>query len=141
MAGTQSVQFKEPGVSGARNFSVECDLELEGKLKELAKVFGCFFGQICIIEFDPVDAAVKLQKKGMITTELMKDLMLSQASQQEKIIKLVDGLNEVIKSHPKYLCTCIKVMLEIDALKETAKEMLREAGIDKIILTIIYIHE
>ena len=102
--------------------------QYEGEKKELVNIFEQFFGQLCCVVFNPKDIAAKLQKKGLISRAMMRDMMLSPESQQANIVALVDGLDEVIKSCPYRLFMIIKVMLENEALQKTAREILREAG-------------
>ena len=96
--------------------------------KKLRKVFKYSFGQLCSASFNPVETAVQLQKKGLISPGMMTDIMLSPESQQEKIIRLVRGLDNRIRSRPERLFGCIEVMLENDALQEVGREMLRQTG-------------
>ena len=96
--------------------------------KKLKKVFKYSFGQLCSASFNPVETAVQLQKKGLISQGMMTDIMLSPESQQEKIIRLVRGLDNRIRSRPERLFGCIEVLLENDALQEIGREMLRETG-------------
>ena len=96
--------------------------------KKLRKVFKYSFGQLCSASFNPVETAVQLQKKGLISPGMMTDIMLSPESQQEKIIRLVSGLDNRIRSRPERLFGCIEVLLENDALQEVGREMLRQTG-------------
>ena len=96
--------------------------------KKLRKVFKYSFGQLCSASFNPVETAVQLQKKGLISPGMMTDIMLSPESQQEKIISLVRGLDNRIRSRPERLFGCIEVLLENDALQKVGREMLRETG-------------
>ena len=96
--------------------------------KKLRKVFKDSFGQLCSASFNPVETAVQLQKKGLISPGMMTDIMLSPESQQEKIIKLVRGLDNRIRSRPERFFGCIEVLLENDALQEVGREMLRQTG-------------
>ena len=45
--------------------------------KKLRKVFKYSFGQLCSASFNPVETAVQLQKKGLISPGMMTDIMLS----------------------------------------------------------------
>ena len=117
--------------SGMDDSSPECDMtknQYEGEMKELVNIFERFFGKLCRAVFDPVDTAVELQMKGLISIDAMKHMMRSPESQQEKIITLVDWLHEKIKSFPDRLFVVIEVMLKNEALQETAREILRETG-------------
>ena len=100
----------------------------KSKKKELKKVFKYSFGQLCSASFNPVETAVQLQKKGLISQGMMMDIIRSPESQQEKIIRLVRGLDNRIRSRPERLFGCIEVLLENDALQEVGREMLRETG-------------
>ena len=112
--------------------SPECDMtnnQYEGEKKELVNIFERFFGKLCCVVFDPTKVTAELQNVGLISKSVMREMMLSPESQQTKIIALVDALDEKIKSHPACLFEIIKVMLEIEALQEIAREMLRETGL------------
>ena len=117
--------------SGTDDSSSECDMttnQYEEEMKELVNIFERFFGKMCRAVFDPVDTAVELQMKGLISKAMIKDMMLSPESQQSKIIHFFDALDEMIKCHPDQLFIIIEVMLENEALQETAREILREIG-------------
>ena len=96
--------------------------------KKLKKVFKYSFGQLCSASFNPVETAVQLQKKGLISPGMMMDIIRSPESQQDKIIRLVCGLDNRIRSRPERLFGCIEVLLENYALQEVGREMLRETG-------------
>ena len=100
----------------------------KSKRKKLRKVFKYSFGQLCSASFNPVETAVQLQKKGLISQGMMTDVMLSPESQQEKIVRLVRGLDNRIRSRPERLFGCIEVLLENDALQKVGREMLRQTG-------------
>ena len=100
----------------------------KSKKKKLKKVFKYSFGQLCSASFNPVETAVQLQKKGLISQGMMIDIIRSPESQQDKIIRLVCGLDNRIRSRPERLFGCIEVLLENDALQEVGREMLRETG-------------
>ena len=128
--------------SGTDDSSPECDMKknhYEGEMKELVNIFELFFGQLCRAVFDPVDTAVELQKKGLISIDAMKHMMRSPESQQEKIIILVDWLHEKIKSCPDRLFVIIEVMLENEALQETAREILRETGTQCLVCALHFV--
>ena len=55
-------------------------------------------------------------------------MIISPESQQAKIISLIDALDEMIKSHPGHLFSCIEVMLKNEVLQEPGREMLSKAG-------------
>ena len=96
--------------------------------KKLKKVFKYSFGQLCSASFNPVETAVQLQKKGLISPGMMMDIIRSPEYQQDKIIRLVCGLDNRIRSRPERLFGCIEVLLENDALQEVGREMLRQTG-------------
>ena len=96
--------------------------------KKLKKVFKYSFGQLCSASFNPVETAVQLQTKGLISPGLMMDIIRSPESQQDKIIRLVCGLDNRIRSRPERLFGCIEVLLENDALQEVGRKMLRQTG-------------
>ena len=100
----------------------------KSKKKKLKKVFMYSFGQLCSASFNPVETAVQLQKKGLISPGMMIDIFRSPESQQDKIIRLVCGLDNRIRSRPERLFGCIEVLLENVALQKVGREMLRETG-------------
>ena len=117
--------------SGRGDSSPECDMtknQCKSDIRELVGIFKHFFGKLCRAVFDPVGIAVELQIKGLISKAMMKDMMLSPESQQSKIIHFIDALDEMIKYCPDRLFIIIEVMLENEALQETAREILRETG-------------
>ena len=118
------------GASGIHDSSPECDMKNQSEVetKELASVFECFFGTLCRVPFNPEEIAAQLQKKGLISIPVMKEMIISPESQQAKIISLIDALDEMIKSHPEHLFSCIEVMLKNDVLQEPGREMLSKAG-------------
>ena len=118
------------GASGRDDSSPECDMKNQSEVetKELASVFECSFGTLCRVPFNPEEIAAQLQKKGLISIPVMKEMIISPESQQAKIILLIDALDEMIKSHPERLFCCIEVMLKNDVLQEPGREMLSEAG-------------
>ena len=124
---------REPSSSSSDTDSSSPESEMlknltKSKKKKLKKVFKYSFGQLCSASFNPVETAVQLQKKGLISPGMMMDIMLSPESQQEKIIRLVRGLDNRIRSRPERLFGCIEVLLENDALQKVGREMLRETG-------------
>ena len=119
-----------PHPSSRDESSPECDMvknKYKGEMKELVNIFERYFGQLCRVKFNPNDVAAELLKKGLISKAMMRDMVLSPKSQQARIT-LIDELDKTIKSHPGCLYELIEVMLENDALQETATEMLKEAG-------------
>ena len=128
--------------SGTDDSSPECDMtknQYEGEMKELVNIFEQFFGQLCCIEFKPKDIAAKFQKKGLISKAMMRDMMLSPESQQAKIIALIDELDKKTRSHPDCLFMIIEVMLENEALQETAREILSEAGTQYLVCALHFV--
>ena len=131
---------------GTDDSSPECDVtknqyesDSKGEMKELVNIFERFFGQLCCVAFDPKDIAARLQKQGLISKAMMKDMMLSPESQQAKIIALVDGLDEMIKSCPDRLFVIIEVISEDEALQETAREILRETGTQCLVCALHFV--
>ena len=118
------------GSSGTDDSSPECDMknQSEVEMKELASVFERFYGKLCCVEFNPKNIAAQLQVKALISKAVMKEMIISPESQQAKIISLIDALDEMIKSHPGHLFSCIEVMLKNEVLQEPGKEMLSKAG-------------
>ena len=111
----------------ASDSSPECDRSSESE-KLRINVFERFYGQLCCEISNPVETAAQLQKKGLVCIAVMKDIMRSPESQQEKTINLVDKLNEMIKSQPDCLFTLIEVLLENEALQKVGSEILTAAG-------------
>ena len=92
-------------------------------------IFERFFGQLCCEISNPVKTAAQLQKKGLISMAVMKDMIRSPESQQAKtIISLVDAVDEAIKSKPDLLFVFIEVLLEDEDLQTVGEEILRETG-------------
>ena len=117
--------------SGTGDSSPECDMtknQYDGEMKELVNIFKRFFGQLCCAVFDPKDFAAKLQKKGLISRAMMREMMLSPESQQVKIIALIDKLDKKTRSRPDRLFMIIEVMLENETLQSIAREILRQAS-------------
>ena len=108
--------------------SPKSEMLTKSEKKKLKKVFKYSFSQLCSASFNPVETAVQLQKKGLISPGMMMDIIRSPESQQEKIIRLVCGLDNRIRSRPERLFGCIEVLLENDALQKVGREMLRETG-------------
>ena len=115
----------------ASDSSPECDRSSESEKLKI-NVFEYFYGQLCCEISNPVETAAQLQKKGLISKAVMRDMMRSPESQQEKSINLVDKLDEIIKSQPDCLFTFIEVLLENDALQKVDSEILTAAGNYKI---------
>ena len=111
----------------ASDSSPECDRSSESE-KLGINVFECFYGQLCCEISNPVETAAQLQKRGLISKALMRDMMRSPESQQEKTINLVDKLDETIKSQPDCLFTLIQVLLENEALQKVGSEILTATG-------------
>ena len=67
------------GASGIDDSSPECDMknQSEVEMKELASVFECFFGTLCHVPFNPEEIAAQLQKKGLISIPVMKEMIIS----------------------------------------------------------------
>ena len=124
MRGREISVYSGTGMSWAEDDKEE--QQHEGK--ELVNIFERFFGRLCTLCHDPIDTAIKLQEKEILPIQTIKQIILSPESQQAKIIFFVDELHRVIKFHPYLLFPCMEVMLENEALQETAREILREAG-------------
>lgn len=91
-------------------------------------IFERFFGQLCCKISNPVETAAELQRKGLISISMMRDMITSPESETAKTISLVDDVNEKIKSRPDCLFVFIEVLLEDEALQCLGKEMLKEIG-------------
>ena len=128
-----TVKSRETSSSSSDTDSSSLESEMMKNLtksekKKLKKVFKYSFGQLCSASFNPVETAVQLQKKGLISPGMMMDIIRSAESQQEKIFRLVCGLDNRIRSRPERLFGCIEVLLENDALQKVGRKMLRETG-------------
>ena len=111
--------------------SPECDMQTNLtniEKRRIRTIFKCSFGKLCCTHFDPVSISVLLQGKGLISQEMMKEMILSPESQQTKTISLVTALDKRIKSRPDKIFRVIEVLLESDALQEAGKEMLSRTG-------------
>ena len=111
--------------------SPECDMtknlsKEEGKV--LRNIFKRYFGQLCCEIPDPVETAAQLQKKGVISQSMMKDMIMSPESQQAKKIVLLSTLDKRMKLHPECLFAFIEISLENATLRKTGFEILAEAG-------------
>ena len=95
---------------------------------KLKKIFKRSFGQLCCLSFDPVQTAAHLQKRGLISTKVMMDMIKSPESQQTNIVSLVCAIDKKIKKRPECLFQLIRVFLESDVLHNEGKEMLRYAS-------------
>ena len=111
--------------------SPECDMQknlTKTEKRRIRAIFKHSFGKLCIVHFDPVATAALLQGKGLISQDLMEEMIMSPESQQAKIIGLVKAIDKRIKSRPDKLFVCMEILLESDALHKTGKDMLNEAG-------------
>ena len=120
-----------PSCSKSDDSSPECDMNKnlskeEGK--KLRNVFKRYFGQLCCEIPDPVETAAQLQKKGLISHSMMKDMIMSPESQQAKKITLLSALDKKIKSHPDCIFAFIESLFENTALQKVGVEILTEAG-------------
>ena len=110
--------------------SADPDKDDSSKFKESGEhnIFERFFGQLCCEISNPVKTAAQLQKKGLISKAVMKDMIMSTKSQQEKTISLVDAVDETVKSKPDLLFVFIEVLLEDEGLQTVGREMSTETG-------------
>ena len=120
-----------PSSSGTDDSSPECDIVRslsESETKNLRKLFRCFFGKLCCGIRDPVETAAQLQAKRLLSRSTMENMIISPESQQVKVIALVRALAKKLKSHPDRIFTVIGVLIHNEGLRETGREMCREAG-------------
>ena len=111
--------------------SPECDIQknlTNTDKRRIRRIFKRSFGKLCCTHFDPVAISVLLQGKGLISQEMMKEMIVSPESQQTKIISLVIALDKRIKFRPDKIFRVIEVLLVSDALQEAGKEMLSRTG-------------
>ena len=120
--------------------SPECDRLSENE-KPRTNVFERFYGQLCCEISNPVEIAAQLQKKGLISKAMMKDLIQSPESIQSKTICLVDKLDIKMSTQPDCLFTFIEVLLENDTLNRVGRELLREAGKNSDFMLILYFRQ
>ena len=120
--------------------SPECDRLSENE-KLRTNVFERFYGQLCCEISNPVEIAAQLQKKGLISKAMIKDLIQSPESIQSKTIGLVDKLDIKMSTQPDCLFTFIEVLLENDTLNRVGRELLREAGKNSDFMLILYFRQ
>ena len=120
--------------------SPECDRLSENE-KPRTNVFERFYGQLCCEISNPVEIAAQLQKKGLISKAMMKDLIQSPESIQSKTICLVDKLDIKMSTQPDCLFTFIEILLENDTLNRVGRELLREAGKNSDFMLILYFRQ
>ena len=130
--GKRKIFKKETEVQQEDKHSFVEGIEEQKNVSESEKlrsnVFECFYGRLCCEISNPIKMAADLQMKGLISKEVMKAVIKSPESQQEKNIRLVDELDEKIKRQPCCLFTVIDVLLESVALQKIGIELLNEAG-------------
>ena len=124
---------KSPSASETGDSSPECDMIRnlsKADRKKLVKTFKQFFGHLCCEITNPVQIAAQLQKKGLISHSMMKDMIVSPESRQAKTIGLVGALDKKIKSHPDRLFLFIDILLEDETpkLQQAGREMLEKTG-------------
>ena len=124
---------KSPSASETGDSSPECDMMRnlsQADRKKLVKTFKQFFGHLCCEITNPVQIAAQLQKKGLISHSMMKDMIVSPESRQAKTIGLVGALDKKIKSHPDRLFLFIDILLEDETpkLQQAGTEMLEKTG-------------
>ena len=108
--------------------SPECDMTKNISVSErkgLKKVFQDFFGRLCFVMKTPVETATHLQKNGLVTQQVMIELLMSPESEQIKAIWLVNTLQELTKKHPHKIFKIVEV-LHNQHLQEIAREMWTE---------------
>ena len=133
-SGYKKDRKQEERSSETDDTSPECDMTKNGSKpadgKKLRKTFRQFFGHLCCEITNPVQVAAQLQKKGLISHSMMKDMITSPESQQAKTINLVGALDKKIKSRPDRLFLFIEVLLEssLPQLQQAGREMSRKAG-------------
>ena len=117
--------------------SSECNFsspeDMNSKLSELQnktiiKVFKSFFGRLCCTIEDPLEIAVQLQEKFLVSRSELENLIKSSDSTVSKTLTLVHTLHRKIKSRPNIIFSTVQVLLQNLALKETAQHMWTEIG-------------
>ena len=104
----------------------------DAEKKKLQRVFKRLFGRLSYAIKSPVETATLLQKEGLLSRSVMRDLLLSPESNQEKAIALVVAVGKRIKPCPQKIFKVINVFLCNEMLEETGKEMWIEAGMDNL---------
>ena len=96
----------------------------------LIKVFSRCFGKLCCAITNPVETAAQLQEKGLISQQVMKDMIMSPESSQTKTVALIGAIQEKIHLRPKCVFVVIEVLLKSDVprIKREGEEMLRKTG-------------
>ena len=115
--------------------SPECDMSKklsEAEIKQLRKIFKCFFGKLCCAMKDPVETAAQLQAKRLLSLSTMEDILISPESRPVKAITLVRALYKRIKPRPDRIFTITKVFLQIECLKDIGREMWTETGKESV---------
>ena len=101
----------------------------QSEIKNLVKVFKCFFGRLCCAIKYPVETAAQLQAKRLISCSTMENIITSPESQQVKAITLVRALDRKIKPRPDKIFTVTKVFLENKSLQNVGRQLWTETGI------------
>ena len=126
---TEEYKFDSKESSSSSSETEDCLTELDAsEKKNLVKVFKCSFGKLCCTITNPVETAVHMQEKGLLSCKIMENLITSPESKQVKTITLVNVLKKVVKLHPNKIFVIIDVLLHDEILKETGREIWIEAG-------------
>ena len=107
--------------------------------KNLKSIFRCHFGKLCIAINEPLELAVHLREKGLISSSMMDKMVSSPYSRQEKTIHLVHALDRRIKSNPNHLLVFIEILLQNVVLRDIGRTLWKKTG--KYTHTCIPVHD
>ena len=96
--------------------------------KNLKSIFRCHFGKLCIAINKPLELAVHLREKGLISSSMMDKMVSSPYSRQEKAIHLVHALDKRIKSNPNHLFVFIEILLQNAVLQDIGRTLWKKTG-------------
>ena len=96
--------------------------------KNLKSIFRCHFGKLCIAINEPLELAVHLHEKGLISSSMMDKMVSSPYSRQEKTIHLVHALDRRIKSNPNHLFVFIEILLQNVVLQDIGRTLWKKTG-------------
>ena len=96
--------------------------------KNLKNTFRYHFGKLCIAINEPLELAVHLREKGLISSSMMDKMVSSPYSRQEKTIHLVHALDRRIKSDPNHLFVFIEILLQNVVLRDIGRTLWKTTG-------------
>ena len=105
----------------------QCMLSKDDR-KNLRSIFRCHFGKLCIAINEPLELAIHLREKGLISSAMMDKMVSSPYSRQEKTIHLVHALDKRIKSNPNHLFVFIEILLQNVVLQDVGRTLWKKTG-------------